>query len=242
MSKFLRHEQCPKCAEKGADRRGNNLGIYADGGAHCFSCGYHRSADFRVKLNNLIAKENNNNEREKACLPIDFTREVPTAGWKWLLQYGLPYSYWKTYCGFTEKENRIVFPIGNPIRFSIGRTLSVEGSKWRVYGDKSSYVEVIGEQLLGEIVLVEDVISAHKVAAAGFTTIPLFGTSIHDLIIKKLQAFKRPVALWLDSDQYSYLPRKIGRLQALLGLPVRHIRTEKDPKEYSSTEIKEILT
>jgi hypothetical protein len=221
------------------------LGVYADGSLHCFSCGYHKLPNFRDELNRLIAStdtKDNNNEREKALLPLDFTREVPTDGWKWLLQYGLPYSYWKTRCGFTEKERRIVFPIGSPTRFSLGRSLSVGGSKWKVYGDKSSYVEVIGEQLLGEFILVEDIISANKTGVAGFTTIPLFGTTITDLVVKKLQGFKRPVALWLDDDQYGLLPKKIGRLQALLNQSVRHIRTNKDPKEYSALEIKEILT
>ena len=34
-SKYLRHEGCPSCGSSDA------LAIYADGGEHCFSCGYH---------------------------------------------------------------------------------------------------------------------------------------------------------------------------------------------------------
>ncbi len=242
MSKFLALERCPRCEERGADRRGDNLATYSDGGAHCFSCGYYRPPTFRL---NYLIKEEPKSDKEKIVLPSDFQRSIPTEGWKWLLQYGLSYSHWQAHCGFTPRENRLIFTVGIPTRFSIGRLLTsplpVGASKWKVYGDKSSYVEVVSEQLSGEIVLVEDLISAHKVAASGHTCIPLFGTNVHDGVMKKLQELKRPVALWLDEDQYTHLPKKMGRLQALLEAPVRHIKTRKDPKGYTTQEIGEIL-
>ena len=37
MGKFLGYEACPKCRDRGADRRGDNLAIYSDGGRHCFA-------------------------------------------------------------------------------------------------------------------------------------------------------------------------------------------------------------
>lgn len=33
-------EACPDCRSQNRDKSGNNLARYADGGAHCFSCGY----------------------------------------------------------------------------------------------------------------------------------------------------------------------------------------------------------
>lgn len=243
MSKFLRHEQCPRCAAKGADRRGNNLGVYSDGSCYCYSCGYRRPPEW--KLNFLIPKEKVN-DNEKAVLPSDFSTEVPSSAWRWLLQYGLPYTYWQAHCGYSEKEGRLIFRVGHPsTRFSIGRYVGTEPlgkSKWKVYGDKSSYVEVVGEQLSDQVVLVEDIISAHKVAATGlYLALPLFGTTIGDNVVKKLQELAKPVSLWLDNDQYTHLPKKMGRLQGLLDTSVRHISTRRDPKEYSLEEIKEIL-
>jgi len=240
MSTFVRLEQCPRCAENGRDRHGDNLGVYSDGGAHCFSCGFHRAAKFALKH---LIERNVTDDKEKAVLPSDFQREIPTAGWKWLLQCQLPMSYWKTYCGYSPREERLIFTVGNPTRFSVGRFVgdpSLGKSKWKVYGDKSSYVEIVSEQLSEQIVLVEDIISAHKVGHVA-SSIPLFGTIITDLVVKKLQELNRPVRLWLDQDQYSLLPRKINRLQAFLGVSVSHITTRKDPKEYSIEEIKEIL-
>ena len=36
-SKFLHHEECPKCGSR------NNVAVYSNGGRHCFSadCDYH---------------------------------------------------------------------------------------------------------------------------------------------------------------------------------------------------------
>lgn len=39
---------CPKCREKGEDRSGDNLHLYADG-AHCFKCGYSTRETKRIK-------------------------------------------------------------------------------------------------------------------------------------------------------------------------------------------------
>jgi hypothetical protein len=241
MAKFLKYDECPRCIANGRDRSGDNLAIYNDGSSHCFSCGFHRLPPHssRFKLKERIPDD------EKAVLPSDFTREIPPEGWKWLLQYGLPYSYWKPYTGYSPAHNRLVLTFGNPIRFSIGRSLEMdktkEKRKWRFWGDGHKYVELIGTRTDLPIVLVEDLISAHKVGQVT-QALCLFGTHIHDLALTLLIKEKRPVTLWLDDDQYTLLPAKVARLQTFLKHPVRWIRTEKDPKEYSVQQIKEYLT
>jgi DNA primase len=89
-------------------------------------------------------------------------------------------------------------------------------------------------------VCVEDVISAHKVAQV-VPTLPIFGTNLYPKAIAALRALKRPVALWLDRDQYTLLAPKINRLQTFLDVPVRFVSTNKDPKKYSTKEVHEIL-
>lgn len=246
MGKVVRFEECPKCVQAGRDRARDNLGVYADGSSHCFACGYHRFPK------TFVRKEVNASEN-KAVLPDDFQREVPAAGWKWLLQYGLSYTYWVPHCGYSESTNRLIFTVGKPTRFSIGRYIGKDAAeraksdptfrKWRIWGNRHGYVEVLGEENSSktEVVLVEDLISAHKVAQVA-TCIPLFGTKISDETIKVLIALKRPVALWLDEDQYTLLPPKVNRLQTFLGASVRYLKTDKDPKGYSTGEIKEILS
>lgn len=238
MAKFLKLEQCPKCHDNGRDRSKDNLGRYSDGGAYCYSCGYREAPRFQLKF---LTKDIPN-DSEKAVLPSDFSREIPAEYWRWLLQYQLPMSYWKPYCGFTEKEARLIITYGSPVRYSVGRSLTVGASKWKSYGDKTRYVETLGAGLSDKVVLVEDIISAHKLVAAGYAAIPLFGTNIHDGIIKELRKQNRSIILWLDNDQYDRLARKINRLKSLLDLPVDFHRTEKDPKEYSTIEIQKELT
>jgi hypothetical protein len=331
----VHHEACPECRKAGRDRTGDNLAVYPDGSMYCFNCGYHRGR----KIHSVWApiKDGNASQTTESGLPRDFTREVPAAGWKWLLQWGLPYSYWRPHCGYSEAYNRLVFPIGEPTRFSIGRllgsgseetlrereaasqhldlggvrrsgnrgderslhhesqakssgkpesgetgplprdtggegnrgsergkvlsdefnplssdmrlpwlrdrkTVLVPTRKWYVWGDRTGVVPILdtAEASTAKVVLVEDWISTHKVAQVN-RCIPLFGTSIGNDVVKVLQGLKTPVVLWLDADQYPLLPKKINRLQSFLEAPVGYIYTEKDPKRYSTEEIKGIL-
>lgn len=243
MSRFLRYESCPRCRSNGRDRSGDNLAVYTDDSLHCFSCGYH------VNPKGFQRKEVPIGDEDKAVLPSDFTREVPAAAWKWLLQYGLPYSYWKAHCGYSPNDERLVFTIGKPVRFSIGRYVGTPTKgekpprKWYFWGDGHSYVEVLGDLDKGgqQVVLVEDLISAHKVAQVT-PAICLFGTNIHAKAVEALMALKRPTTLWLDADQYTLLPKKLNRLSTFLDQPVRFISTECDPKTYSIEDIKKFLT
>lgn len=251
MSKFVGYEQCPKCSSEGRDRSEDNLGVYSDGSGHCFSCGYHR---FPKQYRREVKQDA---DEDKAVLPSDFTREVPATAWKWLLQWGLPYSYWKPYTGYSPKDERLVLTFGSPVKFSIGRYLGNEEGergangkwskrpprKWFFWGDGHGYVEILEppSPSKGEaVVLVEDLISAHKVRQVT-PALCLFGTNVHDKAIQALMASKRPVTLWLDQDQRTLLAPKINRLQTFLEHPVRYVSTEKDPKAYSLDEIKGIL-
>jgi hypothetical protein len=244
MGTVVRFEPCPKCREQGRDRAGDNLGCYSDGSAHCFSCGYHRFVKGYIKKEPKYVNEN------QAVLPADFTRDIPADAWRWVLQYGLSYSYWKKYCGYSESTSRLVFTVGDPPRFSIGRYIGNDAGeraktdrtfrKWTTWGDRGEYTEFLGRDNPGEVALVEDLISAHKVSQIT-PCIPLFGTRINDATLRELREYNRPVVLWLDADQKTLLIPKVHRLQFFLEVPIRTITTSLDPKYYSLSDIKEIL-
>jgi hypothetical protein len=248
---FLRYEPCPRCQSAGRDRSGDNLGVYSDGSAHCFAgCGYHIFPKHAERK-----EEKQDGDEDKAVLPRDFTREVPALGWKWLLQYGLSYSYWRPFVGYSPSDERLILTFSEPPRFSIGRYLGTDGGtkdgrgkwiqrpprKWKFYGAGHEYVELLGGQNQGPIVLVEDLVSAHKVAQVA-PCLCLFGTHVHDVAIKLLLSYNNEVVLWLDADQYTLLQKKVNRLQTLLNRPVRFVSTEKDPKSYETEEIRQRLT
>jgi len=247
-----REEPCPRCRERGADSRGDNLVVWPDGSAHCFSCNYHQFPKHYVpRLKELNVA--------KALLPSDFTREVPAQALKWLLQYGLPWSYWKDQIGYSPSEERLVFLVGSPTQFSIGRYVGNSSQlgmalperpprKWYVWGDSHRHAEIVGAapgsdnpEAQDKIVLCEDLVSAHKIANAGYIAMPLFGVNWHPCHVYYLMQEQRPVVLWLDKDQAGTIMRKAVGLQALVGCPVRTVVTDNDPKSLSFTEIKQCL-
>lgn len=227
MSRY-KYEACPKCTANGKDSRGDNLVVYDNGHSHCFACGFHGFP----KHYTPVIKENNG---PKSLCPSDFTREVPTTAWKWLLQYGLSYTYWQAHCGYsTEQGERLVFQVrqGESLAFSIGRLLSEptkQQRKWYVWGDSHKHCEIIGGGRGNAIVLVEDLVSAHKVGQLN-ECIPLFGTRVHPCHIHYLGNAKKPVIFWLDKDQELNVKKQALQLQSLIDQPVTIVTTEKDPK------------
>jgi DNA primase len=114
--------------------------------------------------------------------------------------------------------------------------------KWRAWGDCHKTPHIFGAYSESkEIVLVEDLISANKVAAAGIPAIPLFGTRVFASAIPCLRHVGLPIVLWLDKDQEGTMARKAAGLATMTGLPVRYIVTNDDPKTLPIVKIKELL-
>ena len=126
--------------------------------------------------------------------------------------------------------------------FSIGRDITGKSkAKWLAYGDTHqtavSYGDVSNSK---QVVLVEDLVSAHKVAQVSLT-VPIFGTRVHNCHYKLLKYFGLPVVLWLDKDQEHTMTKKCAEISLYTGLPCSYVVTEKDPKELSIDYIKEKL-
>ena len=240
MSKVVQFVPCPRCQANGRDTRGDNLAIYYDDSKHCFACGFHTFPKHYVGLHEPIPKQ------IKRLLPNDWQREVPRHALQWLLQWELPYSYWKENIGYSPKEERLVFRVGSPqLAFSIGRYLPVgepteRPRKWYVWGNPDRHCEVIGARPDGAIILVEDLISAHKVGQVS-ECIPLFGTVVHNAVLYYLMNSSKPVKFWLDKDQESPVKKKAVQLQSLIDRPVDIIVTDKDPKCLDLKKIQSIL-
>src|SRR6267142_35302 len=230
---------CPRCRDNGKDGRGDNLVHYIDGGFHCYSCAYHRSP---TKPWLKVSKEETIDTK---VLPPDFTREIPGDAWKWLLQYGLSYRYWHPFVGWSEKDSRLVFTVGQPIKFSIGRYIDIgikeSNKKWYVYGESHKTTHVVGDYLQSKrIVLVEDLISAHKVGQIT-SCIPLFGTKVFDACLPTLRHIGLPITIWLDKDQEGTVQKKAANLSLLTSLPVSYVFTDRDPKCLSLATIEKEL-
>lgn len=60
MGQVVKRERCPKCAEQGGDRSGDNMAVYDDGGKHCYVCKYHvhpdgRKGGYKSKEDNVVS-------------------------------------------------------------------------------------------------------------------------------------------------------------------------------------------
>jgi hypothetical protein len=97
------------------------------------------------------------------------------------------------------------------------------------------------------MVLVEDLLSAHKIASVA-PAMPLFGTTLHPCHFKALLGASMAllggiseVVLWLDYDQRGLTAKKAARINLITGLPVRVVHTRNDPKLLPIKEIYETL-
>lgn len=220
---FLRHEPCPKCREVGNDRSGNNLARYSNGSAFCFSCGYLERAE-------RYSPQGGTRESGDRP-PRDLTPDIPSPNKEWLAQY------------LTEEEIRKHF-VYSP---SLQRHIFQEGSYWEArsvtrqpktlsHGDKPFILFGRG----GTICVVEDVVSAIKVGrvAAG---LPLFGNSLPPdwmVLLAKLRPSR--ILIWLDPDMATQSWKLTRKMNSLCGC-ARSVRSEMDPKDYSTEQIREII-
>lgn len=56
---------CPRCRKKGRDQSGDNLAVYTDGSAHCFSCGYTKPSKEYIRQHGLKYQEYDDDEVEE---------------------------------------------------------------------------------------------------------------------------------------------------------------------------------
>lgn len=242
MSYVVEHQKCPECSKHGRDRTGDNLAIYADGGAYCFSCGYYQSA----KGSKRFYTDTGRNTKT-LTIPSDCTDIIPQRGRDFLGKYGFSgYDIALNNILWSDYYQRLIFPIiieGELLAWQ-GRYLGDEPkkAKWFSQGDIDKITYILGNPYIDNLILVEDILSAIKISTTGkHKAMPIFGSHIS---VKRLLTIKRfcgmNITIWLDRDKakesmdFAYLARN-------LGMTARTVITEKDPKEYFKQEIIEIL-
>ena len=123
-----------------------------------------------------------------------------------------------------------------------GRYLGSEDKpKWYSQGDLKNILHVVGNKLSDTVVLVEDIISAIKVAHnTHVCACPLFGSHISTQKMLQLKKKYCNMYIWLDKD-IQLSSAKFAHAARLLGLNAHNIITDKDPKSYSDQQISEFL-
>jgi len=227
--------RCPNCAKRGADTRGDNLIKYSDGGTYCFACGF--SSNGNKKINRRLEEPTSTVEDDIRPMPEDIEPLTSKhAGWHWLKQYLelIPNNLL-----WSSSQQWLIFPyIENGVLFAWqARNFKEHGPKWLTFGQVTDNIYILGDTSKVPI-LVEDIVSAMKIKQAGGTAIPLFGCTIGLKRSQKLMARFKLVSLWLDPDK-----RKETVLEAhkafKLGLHMRVVLSDADPKEHTVDQIRE---
>lgn len=250
MNRHLRNERCPDCAKRGRDKHGDNLAVYDDGGCHCFSCGYHVNGD---AVSAIKRHQPSAPETPSVVLPSDVDTYIPAVARQWLGRYAISEhdlinnrmlwsEYWQQliFPYFDKYDNLVAWQgrsFGEPRKQSDGRPRP----KWFSQGDlkKLYHILPIKETYTGEVVLVEDTVSAivvSKICAA----MPLFGNRVGLERFKTLSMRFSGAVLWLDPDMKKQAIVE-AKNASLFGMESRVVFSTNDPKEHSLEEIGEYL-
>ena len=249
--KLKSHQACPECRKRGKDTKGDNLYVWEDGHAFCFSCQYTEINGKAIgeKIEKLAKAQNEEIVKEKTTygLPPDSDKTIDVKALKWLDSYGITreeiieHDLW-----WSVKYNWLIFPFrdgdGNIIAFQARVFNStIKGHKWYSQGKLDELLHILGstKHPNSAIIVVEDIISAIKVARYA-RSLPLFGSFFGLQKLNRLRMFTKSLVVWLDADKYSEAIRK-SQLASRLGYVATAAFTEEDPKSCSDEDIKNII-
>lgn len=221
---------------------------------HCHNCGfsgYHRhgllSPEQTLTALNQYQEDDEVFQSDYLEYPFDFSPKVPKLGLLWLYKYGLTDEEVLAHgFGSYNGGERLFIPVyvSKKLIYYQGRNLNLDKPKSPKYlnvrakNAKLIYKEV--KHTRNDIVLVEDVVSAIKVGRVS-TARALLGSYIPLELILSLMGRCDKVYVWLDPDKAAGAVKYSAKIRSITGLICKPIFTEKDPKDYSTEEIKRIL-
>lgn len=221
---FLGFHPCEKCGSSDANAEYENS-------FYCFSCAtLTRKGGKHLKRLDAL-------KEVRVCNGISLTKELPTEAKKWLLGYGLTpteigkFSYAKKRQGKYGLMDCSLLVLYHSDTYWCARNFG-KGVKYLSSGEKPFVTYGDNPDTM---VLVEDIISAIKVGRQ-FTATPMLGSMPHKDTATHLQGFKN-VCLWPDFDKRLESLKSARNLSEKIGVRVKIILTEKDPKEYSDLDI-----
>lgn len=243
-------EQCPDCGS-----------LTALGTLICFKCGRHNNNFFRTKENEVFETH--------IKLPEDVTFIVshfPPAALQWLYKAGVyDEDIKRQHIGYVPSSGRVLVPAideFNNIMFYQLRDVTENATvRYLTVGESSKYViKYIDHESSFCIVLVEDHLSAIRLRR-NYNVVCLSGTSIpHKELSYIVNSFNQ-IVFWLDADRAGQIAtNKIYKQFKSLSdqMSVRNLflhkqehmymyrfvdaeRIDKDPKEYTDSQIKDAI-
>lgn len=226
---------CNHCGSRDA------LAIY-DNGSYCFSCKKYTRMLVRVQQGVEQHKE------FKIYNTVSDFRLFPKEAKQFLLKYSLTEEEInESQFQYDDNGRRLWYPVRS-MAPNTGplwecRNFSERSPKTCFMGSKKKAFHIIEPKVrqIEGIILVEDIISAIKVARVG-TCLCLFGSQISTMVIRNLVRLHPAILyLWLDADKRREALHFSIKISSF-GLKTKIISTPKDPKGYSTLQILDYLT
>ena len=182
--------------------------------------------------------------RDTTYEPTEFSREART----WLFAGGLTPSTWKRYSiGYSPSLKRVVLPVfddnSNLTWYQLRAIHEGQRPKYiQPSADKSNIRFTAGAtKVRKRLIVVEDIMSAIRVAGAGYTQQPrTLGQNLAHLRRHIVEVMAKLLSGMMETKQENLVLATIRRSVGLI-TDVNIVRTEEDPKCYSNKQIKETL-
>ena len=200
-------------------------------------------AAYRAWINRPVIQPNQ--VVKQVELPIDFTENIPPIGKVWLYKYGITDEEIKYYnIGYSAYFGRVIMPVyeGEKLIFWIGRNIgevTMTNPKYKTvknYKRKNIYFKVEPEvDKIDGICIVEDALSAIKVGRHT-VSYALIAAHVPDKLILDIRKRVPIIYLWLDPDKQDKMIKWVQRY-TMMGVNIKMIVSDKDPKEYNNKQI-----
>jgi hypothetical protein len=253
MSLPVSHSQrvnCWKCGGKKTASITNRGKHYA---LNCFKCGDPEVASpppMTPQERHALAQATAAFIAAEPTLPDDFTTEIPIKGLLWLSKGGLHVDDIKNYgFGWSDRIQRVIMPAyaGDALVAIQARRVDPTGAGPKYLGQVWSGPRPVWKSRADGVgtvlVLTEDILSAARVGKVNAAW-SLLGTNLLPAVINQIAASPyTDIVIWMDDDAAGWnARRKMLRALGAVGIEARIVKSDRDPKKHSLTEIKELIS
>jgi len=215
---------------------------------HCFRCGFHGFIPHGVQsIADIKRREDEYRSQDFSkglVLPSDYTLDIPTSAMTWFLKSGISAELAREHLiGYSESMERVVLPV-----YAGSELVAVQMRATRD-GLKPKYLNPFGPKVSNAVfwagkpknrvgVVVEDMLSAIKIGQYIYSA-SILGTNMTDARASQIARELDHALIWLDNDKAGIDGwRKAATPLSMMGVYCTRVRSERDPKTYTRSEIK----
>ena len=222
---------------------GNDVKGYS---AYCFRCGfkgYRRHGE--RSISSIVQNTHEIEFKRSVSLPEDYVSIIhgSDAAKLWILKYGIPLDVAMEYkIGYSKKMDRVILPVYDKNdKLFLCQARALNGRKPKYINNSVFAANVIfwGKECINNFcVVTEDILSAIKVSME-VPACSILGTNMTAEKAMLIAAKYSTVYMWMDNDSAGQRCSLQAEKQLLMQgvYCVKHIRTDRDPKTYTSYEI-----